>query len=259
MPTNFQDAGADMPISAVRRLTNIFFLVDTSGSMADHGKIDAVNNAMHEAIPIVRDFAAKDAAHKIQCSVLEFNSGVKWITEKPVDAEDLQWIDLKACGGTCLGSAYAELAKKLTRGEGGYMAKHANNAPIIILLTDGYPTDDAAAGLAALKKTRWYTAAVKIAIEITGGDVSKQQLIDFTGTNELVIPVGSDRLQHELKNIVVASMTNSANAQDVVNAVVGGKSERISETIPSLNIDPAPISETPKPATGTIGLDDFEF
>lgn len=259
MPTNFHDAGADIPNSAVRRLTNIFFLIDTSGSMADHGKIDAVNNAMHEAIPIVREFAAKDAAHKIQCSVLEFNSGVKWITEKPVDAEDLQWIDLEARGGTYLGAAYAELAKKLTRGEGGYMAKHLNNAPIIILLTDGYPLDDAAAGLATLKKSRWFDAAVRIAIEITGGDVNRQQLLDFAKGPELVIPVDSDRLQHELTNIVVASMTNSANAQDVINAVVGGRSERISEAIPSMNIDPAPISETPKPATGTIGLDDFEF
>ena len=41
-----QETGVDVPQSAARRLTNIFFLVDTSGSMNEQGKIDAVNNAM---------------------------------------------------------------------------------------------------------------------------------------------------------------------------------------------------------------------
>lgn len=71
MPNN-QETWVEMPQSAVKRLTNIFFLVDTSGSMDEQGKIDAVNNAMHEAIPVVRDFASKEASHKIQCSILEF-------------------------------------------------------------------------------------------------------------------------------------------------------------------------------------------
>ena len=251
-----QETGVDVPQSAARRLTNIFFLVDTSGSMNEQGKIDAVNNAMQEAIPVVRDFAAKEASHKILCSILEFNSGVNWITEQPVDAEDLQWIDLKASGGTCLGAAYAQLASKLSRKEGGVMAKHLNNAPIIILLTDGYPTDDSSAGLSLLKKNWWFMAAVKIAIEITGGDVERRQLIDFTGTNELVIPIASDRLQKELKNIVVASMTNSTSAEDVVNALIGGDNNDKPTQEKSHAQEPT-VNSTPN--SGSIDLDDFDF
>jgi len=255
MPNN-QETGVEMPQSAVKRLTNIFFLVDTSGSMDEQGKIDAVNNAMHEAIPVVRDFASKEASHKIQCSILEFNSGINWITEQPVDAEDLQWIDLKASGGTCLGAAYTQLASKLTRKEGGVMAQHLNNAPIIILLTDGYPTDDSSTGLSLLKKNRWFMAAVKIAIEITGGDVDRKQLIEFTGTNELVIPVASDRLQKELKNIVVKSMTNSTSAEDVVNALTGGdNNDKPAQDTPTIQ-EP---TEVPTHTSGSIDLDDFDF
>lgn len=256
MPNN-QETGVDIPQSAVRRLTNIFFLIDTSGSMSSNGKIDAVNNAMHEAIPIVRDFAAKEASHKIQCSILEFNTSVKWITEQPVDAEDLQWIDLSASGATSLGEAYRKLASKLSRKEDGVMAQHLNNAPIIILLTDGYPTDDSSAGLSLLKKNKWFMAAVRIAIEITGGDVDRQQLIDFTGTEELVIPIASDQLQKELKNIVVKSMTNSSSAEDVVNAVTAGGGSNT--TTPTPKPIPAPAPSTTPDSGGSIGLDDFDF
>lgn len=255
MPNN-HETGVDIPQSAVKRLTNIFFLVDTSGSMDEQGKIDAVNNAMHEAIPTVREFAAKEASHKIQCSILEFNSDVNWITEQPVDAEDLQWIDLKAGGGTCLGAAYTQLASKLSRREGGVMAQHLNNAPIIILLTDGYPTDDSSTGLSLLKKNRWFMAAVRIAIEITGGDVDRKQLLDFTGTNELVIPVASDRLQKELKNIVVKSMTNSTSAEDVVNALTGGE-QKNKPAEQSAQVQES--TEKPTPTSGSINLDDFDF
>ena len=256
MPNN-QETGVDIPQSAVRSLTNIFFLTDTSGSMSDNGKIDAVNNAMHEAIPIVRDFAAKEASHKIQCSILEFNTGVKWITKQPVDAEDLQWIDLSASGATYLGEAYKHLALKLSRKEGGVMAQHLNNAPIIILLTDGYPTDDSSAGLSLLKKNKWFAVAVRIAIEITGGDVDRQQLIDFTGTKELVIPIASDELQKYLKNIVVKTMTHSSNAEDVINAVTAGGGSNT--TTPTPKPIPAPAPSTTPGSGGSMDLDDFDF
>lgn len=256
MPNN-QETGVDIPQSAVRRLTNIFFLIDTSGSMSGNGKIDAVNTAMHEAIPIVRDFAAKEASHKIQCSILEFNTGANWITKQPVDAEDLQWIDLSASGATYLGDAYKELASKLSRKGGGVMAQHLNNAPIIILLTDGYPTDDSSAGLSLLKKNKWFMAAVRIAIEITGGDVDRQQLIDFASTEELVIPVASDQLQKHLKNIVVQSMTNSSSAEDVINAVTTGGGSNTSTPTPKPTPAPTP---SPTPDSGvSIDLDDFDF
>lgn len=252
--SNNQETGVDIPQSAAKRLTNIFFLVDTSGSMIGQ-KIDAVNNAMQEAIPIVRDFASKEASHKIQCSILEFNSGINWITEH-VDAEDLQWIDLNASGGTSLGAAYTQLASKLTRNKGGVMAQHLNNAPIIILITDGYPTDDALAGLSLLKKNKWFMAAVKIAIEITGGDVDRKQLIDFTGTSELVIPVDSDRLKDELKNIAVKTMTNSTSAEDVVNALTGGDKNDKPTQESSTDHEP---TEKPTHTSGSIDLDDFNF
>lgn len=253
--SNNQETGVDIPQSAVKRLTNIIFLIDTSGSMGEYGKMDAVNNAMHEAIPIVRNFAAKEASVKLKCSILEFNSGTRWIAEQ-VDAEDLQWMDLNALGGTSLGAAYRQLASKLTRKEGGVLAQHFNNAPIIILITDGYPTDDALGGLSLLKKNNWFMAAVKIAIDITEGDVDRKQLIEFTGTSELVIPVASDRLEKVLKNIVVDTFTHSEDVQNYVNNRTSGDGNDNQSQVPSTSQEP---TEKSTHTTGSIGLDDFDF
>ena len=42
-----------VPTSSAKMLTNIFFLIDTSGSMDWNGKIDAVNNAASSALDIL--------------------------------------------------------------------------------------------------------------------------------------------------------------------------------------------------------------
>ena len=71
----------DQEIGA-RPLTPIFFLVDTSGSMIND-PIEAVNAAMRQAIPEIKNFAQENADSSILVNVLEFSTGVKWMSEKP--------------------------------------------------------------------------------------------------------------------------------------------------------------------------------
>lgn len=179
----------------MKRLTNIFFLMGTSRSM--HGEIiDAVNAAMYDGIiPIIKESAARYDGRKIQCSILEFNDEVNWILEA-VAAEELQWIDLEADGGTMLGAAYMQLLSKLSRNQGGLMAQHMNTPPIIILFSDGQSIDDADTALAFLKRNQWFNCAFKYALKLPGnGD--RQKLIDFTGTEELIL--NPEELIRELK------------------------------------------------------------
>jgi hypothetical protein len=59
-------------------------------------------------------------------------------------------------------------------------------APVIILLSDGGPTDDYGKELNALKGNNWFKAAIKIAIAI-GEDANQEVLKEFTGNDECVL------------------------------------------------------------------------
>ena len=58
--------------------------------------------------------------------------------------------------------------------------------PVIVLLSDGFPTDEYKKSLEKLKKLPWFRKAVKIAISI-GKDADDEVLIEFTGNSELVL------------------------------------------------------------------------
>lgn len=58
--------------------------------------------------------------------------------------------------------------------------------PVIVLLSDGQPTDDYKKSLDKLKEMPWFRKAVKIAISI-GQDADDDVLIEFAGNRELVL------------------------------------------------------------------------
>lgn len=239
-----------VPKQAAKPLTPIFFLIDTSGSMTGQ-KIDAVNNAMQEAIPAIQEFAETHSDSNIRVNVLEFNSAASWRSNGLSNVEDLIWVNLQATGGTSLGSAYSMLSEKLSRKNGGFLQEHVNNKPIIILLTDGYPTDDATSGLHLLKQNKWFQNAIRIAFELEGG-VDHQALVDFTGSEEFVIPVSTDRLKEHLKVVAINS------------AMIGSISQNMTQSdaakniiMPVINPEPAPESApAPNP---TPNLEDDPF
>ena len=194
---------------SAKTLTPIFFLIDTSGSMQGQS-IDAVNAAMREAIPVVQEFALDEPDVAIRYYVLDFNTSANWMSEDPGNVEDFGWSDLRADGLTSLGLAYQKLNAKLSR-KGGFLQEHGNNAPILILLTDGAPTDDAESGLALLKENKWFKASCRIAFKLPGANIST--LKDFTGSEESVIEVSPDKLKDLLKVVAINS------------AVIGSKSQ----------------------------------
>lgn len=83
-------------------------------------------------------------------------------------------------------------------------------APVIILLSDGVPTDHPEHALEKLKSNNWYKAATKIAIAI-GDDCVKSTLINFTGNEEGVLTVHNiDELKKLIQMVsVTASRVNS--------------------------------------------------
>ena len=113
---------------------------------------------------------------------LKFSTGATWVTPTPVNVEDFAWDDLDAGGVTDLGKAFEMLAAQLT------IPPMSDRAlpPVIVLLSDGQPTDDYKSALDRLLHLPWGKKAVRIAISI-GQDADDDVLQQFTGNSELVL------------------------------------------------------------------------
>lgn len=194
-----------------RKVMTLFYLVDTSGSMSG-AKIGALNTAVRETLPILEEISKTNSDAKIKIAVLEFSSRCEWMYPNPSDVDTFEWRDLQAGGLTSLGEAYDNLSQKLSHSHGFMMEATGSFAPVIILLSDGAPTDHPEHALEKLRSNNWFKVATKIAIAI-GDDAIKSTLIDFTGNQEAVLTVHNvDELKKIIRMVsITASRVNSKN------------------------------------------------
>lgn len=193
-----------------RRVMTMFFLIDSSGSM--HGKkIGAVNSTIEELINNdLKDLSESNPDAEIKLAVMKFSTDCEWMTPAPVSLERYgDWENIEADGLTAFGEACEELCSKLSQ-KTGFMTRESSPmgyfAPVIILMSDGAPTDNFENSLAKLKENKWFKSAMKIAIAI-GEDADDEVLIKFTGNKELVIH--ADKINMLKKAIKVVAVTSS--------------------------------------------------
>ena len=169
-----------------RKVMTLFYVVDTSSSMSG-SRIGTLNAAMEESIPLLKEIAQANDDAEIKVAILQFSSGCQWITPEsgPATLEDLNWKDLCAEGITDFGAALLELDKKLSRNV-FLKSQTGAYAPVILLISDGAPTDNWEKGLAQIKKNNWFKHAIKIAIDIQSG-AERSVLEAFTGNSEAVL------------------------------------------------------------------------
>ncbi|MCQ2279919.1 MAG: VWA domain-containing protein [Bacteroidales bacterium] len=193
----------DETVSVPRRTMTLFFVIDTSGSMAG-SKIGAVNDAVVNVLPMLEEISAENPDAEIKVAALEFSTTCNWLYNEPKLASEFVWQDVQATALTSLGAACKELSSKLSRS--GFMQSASGSfAPAIILLSDGAPTDDFDSGLAMLKNNNWFKAAIKVAVAI-GEDADKDVLTKFTGTSEAVFTVHNiDALKQIIRIVAVTS------------------------------------------------------
>ena len=163
------------------RPLHFFWMVDCSGSMYGE-KIGTVNNAIQTCIPEMASAAENNPNAQLLIRTLSFSTGATWLTPNPVPVETYAWDDLDADGVTDLGKAFELLAAQLS------IPPMPDRAlpPVLVLLSDGQPTDDYKGNLDKLKKLPWFRKAVRIAISI-GQDADDDVLVEFTGNKELVL------------------------------------------------------------------------
>ncbi len=178
----------DDVVSTPRRTMVLFFIIDTSGSMSG-SKIGTLNTAIEEIIPELKDISENNADAEIKIATLSFSTGARWITNKPISAENFRWDFVDAGGVTDLGEACIQLNEKLSIKE--FMSDVSGSfAPAIFLMSDGEPTDNYIYGLNKLKNNRWFQKSIKVALAI-GDSANQHVLSDFTGSMESVITVHS--------------------------------------------------------------------
>ncbi|MCD7885512.1 MAG: VWA domain-containing protein [Lachnospiraceae bacterium] len=163
------------------RPLHVIWAVDCSGSMYGE-KIGTVNYAIQSVIPEMQRVAAENPHARMLVRTLQFSNGASWVTSDAIPVESFAWDDLKAKGLTDMGKAFELLSEQLT------IPPMSDRAlpPVLVLLSDGQPTDDYKKSLNKLLSLPWGKKAVRIAISI-GKDANDDVLMEFTGNRELVL------------------------------------------------------------------------
>jgi uncharacterized protein YegL len=163
------------------RPLHFIWIVDCSGSMSGE-KIGTLNHAIQSTVPDMVDAARNNPNAQLLVRTLKFSTGASWVTAAPVNIEDFAWEDLIAGGVTDIGKAFNLLAAQLT------IPPMSDRAlpPVLVLLSDGQPTDNYGPELNKLLTLPWGRKSVRIAISI-GQDADDDMLYEFTGNKELIL------------------------------------------------------------------------
>ena len=181
------------------RPLHFIWIADSSGSMEQDGKIQALNTAIREAIPHMKKVAEDNPNAQVLVRAVRFSNGAQWHISQPTPVADFAWTDLTAEGETDMGKALQLVAEQLK------MPPMSERAlpPVLVLVSDGQPTDDFDAGLKALMNEPWGKKAVRIAISI-GRDADNEVLQKFIGNPELK-PLAANSPEALVKHIKWAS------------------------------------------------------
>lgn len=200
------------------RPLHFIWICDCSGSMIADGKIHSLNTAISEALPAMRQAASDNINANVLVRALKFSSGAQWINKDPIPVENFKWFDLDADGVTDMGHALSLVADELK------VPPMPDRAlpPVLILISDGQPTDDFDSGLKKMMDLPWGKKAVKIAIAI-GSDADLDVLQKFIGNSELkpLVAKNAETLVKQIKWVSTKILGDTASQR--IDGELGGK------------------------------------
>ena len=161
------------------RALPVIMLLDASGSMAESGKVEALNRAVEE---MLATFAAEPEVRAIiQVGAIVFGGEVR--VHLPLLAADKakkQWRPLTAQGNTPLGATLTMLHVKL---EDKVLVPSRSYRPTLVLVSDGQPNDAWQDPLKRLLESARASKAARMAMAI-GADADVQMLQSFLNSPE---------------------------------------------------------------------------
>ena len=158
------------------RPLHFIYLCDCSGSMAAQGKMQALNQAIRQSLPGMARVARDNPEARVLVRAVRFSDRAHWHIAAPTPVEELQWQDLQAGGVTAMGEALDLLGVQL---DSPPMEERAL-PPVLVLISDGQPTDDFETSLGRLMRLPWAQKAVRLAIAL-GHDADLEVLQQFIG------------------------------------------------------------------------------
>lgn len=219
------------PGQLANRPLHFIWICDCSGSMSVNGKIESLNNAIRDVIPLMRQEADRNPNAEVLIRVIQFSSGAQWQTAQPTPIQDFNWTDLSADGVTDMGKALAMVSEQLKTPP---MTDRAL-PPVLVLISDGQPTDDFSSGLRQLMEQPWGKKAVRIAIAV-GTDVDYEPLQKFIGHSELK-PLQANNPESLVRQIKWVSTA----AIRAVSAPINGSKDNSEGTVVPIPQPPSPI------------------
>lgn len=214
-----------------RRPLHFFFLVDCSGSMQFDGKIQALNTAIREAIPHMRRAALDNAGADVLVRVVRFADGATWHVGDPTPVDSFTWSDVAAGGLTDMGAALQLVAEAL---DPEAMPQRAL-PPVMVMVSDGQPTDDFEDALGGLLRSPWGAKSVRMAVAI-GRDADHDVLQKFIDTHDYR-PVSASNPEALVDRIRWASTAGLKAA----SAPAAGTTRPVPKPVPPSGEDVTPV------------------
>ena len=203
-------------VRLANRPLHFIYLCDCSGSMAAQGKMQSLNQAIRQSLPGMGRVARDNPEARVLVRALAFADQASWHIAEPTPVDRLVWRDLEAGGITAMGEALDLVAGQLCSPP---MEERAL-PPVLVLISDGQPTDDFEAGLARLMRQPWAQKAVRLAIAL-GHDADLEVLQQFIGPE----PPGLPRGRSARRPLQASNATSLAQyIQWASTAVVGAAS-----------------------------------
>lgn len=217
-----------------RRPLHFILLCDCSGSMAEDGKIAALNYAVREAIPHMRDAAKSNTEAEVLVQAIKFSDGTQWHIADPTPVDQFRWTDLTANGVTDMGQALRMMAEQVA-----LYSNERGLPPVLVLISDGQPTDDFEGGLQALLAQPWGKKAVRLAIAV-GSDADQNVLQRFIGDTkaEVLQAKNPQALVQYVKWVSTVPVTHVSKPK---SQTTGGGNDPV--PIPSPILDPNPSAD----------------
>ncbi len=165
--------------AAKARVLPLIILADTSGSMSVNGKIAALNEAMQNMLATFAQESVRQA--QIQVGVITFGGEAARLHLPLTAVADIeQPLHLSADGRTPMGGAF-ELAQSLVEDQA--LITSRDYQPVIILVSDGIPTDNWQEKFAELCQSPRADKAARFAMAI-GSEADEQMLAQFNNDVE---------------------------------------------------------------------------
>lgn len=229
-----------------RKPLHLFWILDTSGSMGVAGKIGALNTALRDAVPALREAVADNPGVELLVRVVTFDHDARWHVGEPVPIEQFEWNDVAVTedGTTELGRAIDLVTHQIR----AVAAARRGMPPALVLVSDGKPTDlkqpTFGASLRTLMEEPWGQKASRMAIGI-GADADMEALGRFIGHDEIkpIRASNASELAHYLRwasTVVVGEVSRIGGTGDEAAADGTRRTTRMSRADGPPRKPPAP-------------------